>query len=184
MLAKELAALRDTMQHDGIMFCFSGYMTEEVLTGIGSALKKKLEVESADKSTSKGLFSVFVELVQNVIRYSAEYEESAKRPDILDLRYGVLTVGHSAEQYFVACGNVVRSQDAGRLSKGLAHIKGLDKDGLKELYKSTLRGETPEGSKGAGVGFIEIARRAEKGFEYDFQDIDAGRSFFALKAFI
>lgn len=93
-LAKDLAGLRSTMHRDGIMFCFSGYMTEDVLTGIGSALKRKLEAEEADRNTSKGMFSIFVELVQNVIRYSAENEivdtTSGTR---FDLRYGVLTVG-------------------------------------------------------------------------------------------
>lgn len=183
-LARELADLRDTMQNDKIMFCFSGYMTEDVLTGIGGALKKKLELEEADRTTSKSLFSIFVELVQNVIRYSAEFDESPEKPDLMDLRYGVLTVGISDNHYFVACGNLVTRTDADRLSKGLKHIQALDKDGLKALYKETLKGETPEGSKGAGVGFIEIARRAGNGFEYDFESVDDEHAFFAVKAFI
>lgn len=184
MLAQELSDLRDTMQREQVMFCFSGYMTEDVLTGIGSALKKKMEIEDADRSTSKGLFSIFVELVQNVIRYSAEYETAPDKPGLLDLRYGVLTVGLADNHYFVSCGNLVKPHDAKRLADGLKHIQSLDKDGLKALYKETLKGETPEGSKGAGVGFIEIARRATNGFEYDFKDVEDGNTFFALKAFI
>ena len=140
------------------MFCFSGYMTEEILSGIGTALKRKLEIEDAGRSTSKSLFSVFVELVQNVIRYSAEHEVHPREDGLYDLRYGVLTVGRDNDHYFVACGNMVRFKDADRLSSNLAHIKTLDKDGLKALYKETLKGDVPEGSKGAGVGFIEIAR--------------------------
>lgn len=189
MLAEELASLRSHMQRDGIMFCFSGFMTEEILTGIGGALKKKLEIEDADRNTSKSLFSIFVELVQNVIRYSAEHdtlevEEDSEGHGIYDLRYGVLTVGWNDGKYFVSCGNLIEPADAARLSDGLAHIQGLDKEGLKTLYKETLRGGPPKGSKGAGVGFVEIARRATHGFEYDFQKVDQGRTFFALKAFL
>ena len=33
----------------------------------------------------------------------------------------------------------------------------LDADGLKSLYKDILKDEVPEGSKGAGVGFVDIA---------------------------
>lgn len=188
MLAQELASLRNHMQRDGIMFCFSGYMTEEVLTGIGGALKKKLEVEDTNRNTSKSLFSIFVELVQNVIRYSAEGDHTVKTEDdhttIYDLRYGVLTVGRNEGRYFVSCGNLIRPDDANRLSDGLAHIQSLDKEGLKSLYKETLRAGPPEGSKGAGVGFVEIARRASHGFEYDFEPVDGDRTFFALKAYL
>ena len=184
MLAQELSNLRSYMQHNGIMFCFSGFMTEEVLTGIGAALKKKLEIEDADRQTSRGLFSIFVELVQNVIRYSAEKQVREDEPQLLDLRYGVLTVGRAEDEYFVACGNLITNADAKRLGDDLAHIRNLDREGLKALYKETLKGETPEGSKGAGVGFIEIARRAKRGFEFDFHAVDDDRCFFTLKAFI
>jgi len=185
ILVDQLAGLREMMQRENIMFCFSGYMTEEVLSGIGSALKKKMEIETEDRSTSKGLFAIFVELVQNVIRYSAEFDVVHDKSELMDLRYGVLTVGRNdADHFFVACGNLVKLEDAHRLSSGLEHIQSLDKDGLKALYKETLKGETPEGSKGAGVGFIEIARRASHGFEYGFREIDEEHAFFSLKAYI
>lgn len=184
MLARELSNLRAYMQQNGIMFCFSGFMTEDVLSGIGSALKKKLEIEDADLQTSRGLFSIFVELVQNVIRYSAEKEIRQNKPQLLDLRYGVLTVGRTDDEYFVACGNLITKADGERLGRDLAHLKALDRDGLKALYKETLKGEVPEGSKGAGVGFIEIARRAKRGFEYDFHPVEDDRCFFTIKAFI
>lgn len=164
------------------MFCFSGYMTETILTGIAAAVRQKLEVEDADRGTVRGLFSIFVELVQNVIRYSAEKDGRETEDQKIDLRYGVITVGRRGGQYYVACGNVIDNKDVDRLSTGLADILALDQDGLKTLYKQTLKGPTPETSKGAGVGFIEIARRAPNGFDYDFRPLDEKHSFFAVQA--
>ncbi len=184
MLAKDMYDFRGYLQEGGIIFCYSGYVTEEVLTGIGSALKRKLELEDTDRRTTKGLFSVFVEQVQNVIRYSAEGEPKDQADMSMDLLYGVLTVGKVDGKYFVSCGNLVRKSDVNRLDASLDHIQKLDKDGLKALYKKTLKGETPEGSKGAGVGFIDIARRAENGFDYDFARVDDDFSYFCLKAYI
>lgn len=184
MLASELSELRGVMRNQGVMFCFSGYLTEDVLTGIGQALKRKLEADETDFKTAIGLFAIFVELVQNVIRYSAERNPSEKQEDAPDLRYGVLTVGRDKSRYFVACGNMIEPGDTPRLKQDLAHIRSLDKDGLKSLYLKTLKGETPGGSAGAGVGFIDIARRAGKGFDYDFQEMGSGQTFFAMRAFI
>jgi hypothetical protein len=60
----------------------------------------------------------------------------------------------------------------------------MSKDELKVHYKEQLRAEPEEGSKGAGLGFMEIARRASKPIEFDFTEVDADHSFFALKATI
>ena len=72
MLAKETLEFRGYLQNKGIIFCYSGYITEDVLAGIGDAIKRKLEHEKADKRTSRGLFSIFVEQMQNVILSTAE----------------------------------------------------------------------------------------------------------------
>ncbi|MBT3764340.1 MAG: hypothetical protein HOB79_12410 [Rhodospirillaceae bacterium] len=47
MLAKETYDFRGYLQEKGIIFCYSGYITEDVLTGIGNAVKTKLEHEKA-----------------------------------------------------------------------------------------------------------------------------------------
>ena len=101
-----------------------------------------------------------------------------------DLRYGILTIGRLEDSFFVSCGNLIENQDVERLRAALSEVQSLDKEGLKALYKETLRGVTPEGSKGAGVGFIDIARRASNGFDFDFQSVDDKHSFFCLKAFV
>ena len=60
----------------------------------------------------------------------------------------------------------------------------MNKDELKALYKEKLRADPEEGSKGAGLGFMEIARRATQPIEFDFVEVDADYTFFALKATI
>ena len=184
MLAKEMYEFRDLLSDKGIIFCYSGYMTEEVLSGIGQAIRMKLELEEAEKKIARSVFSLFVEQVQNVIRYSAEKEEFLSGEIKKELRYGVLTVGFKGDRFFVSCSNLIEDQDVKRLDENLTHIQTLDAEGLKKLYKETLRGDTPEGSKGAGVGFIDIARRANKGFEFDFMPVSDNRSYFSIKAYV
>ena len=184
MLASDMRNLRNQLETDGILFCYSGYLTEEILTGIGNAIKKKLELEETDKKTARGLFSIFVEQVQNVIRYSSEGVAADDKDDGANLRFGLLAVGESNGKFFVSCANTVNSSDVERLTGQLEHIQSLDRESLMKLYKDILRGETPEGSKGAGVGFVDIARRATHGFEFDFMALDDTHSYFCLKAYV
>lgn len=181
MLASKMLELKQYLKDQGIVFSYSGYMTEDVLMGIGGAIKKKMELDEIDRSKSKSVFSVFVEQVQNVIRYSAEKEVSFTKDQ---LSYGLLTVGEKDDTIFVSCGNLVSAEDVKQLKDSLTEIKQLDKPGLKKLWKKKLKGDPPEGSKGAGVGFVEIARRAKGGIDFDFVEVDRENFFFTLKAYL
>ncbi len=184
MLARDMYEFRDALAAQGVIFCYSGYLTEDTLFGIGSALRKKLELENTDKRRAKDVFAIFIEQIQNVIRYSAEIVGGPPPRVVDELRYGVIAMGVQDGEYFVSCGNKVLTSDVERLRGSLDHIASLDRDGLKALYKKTLRGETPEGSKGAGVGFIDIARKASRGFQFDFCDVDREHAYFVVKAFV
>ena len=180
----QLQSIHNDMLDGGISFCFTGYMSEEMLLGIGNTLKKKFEVDDLDRTTSMSMFSVFVEMVQNVIRYSAENQADDNDPAVIDLRYGILSIGKKDDRNFVACGNLVDKNDVARLSRNLSRLQEMDKKDLRRLFRESLKDEVPEGSKGAGVGFIEIARRAKHGFEFGFEAAEDDREFFTISAYL
>jgi hypothetical protein len=189
MLAGQLMDTRALLHKQGVIFAYSGYVTELVLSGVGEALKQKLTIDDADTKTLRSVFAVFVEQMQNIIRYSAETAQSAPPPAasegaLKEIRYGILTIGKEGDDYVVCAGNLVRRSDVERLRTRLIRIRDMSKDELKALYKEQLRAEPEQGSKGAGLGFMEIARRATKPIEFDFTDVDGDYAFFALKATI
>ena len=80
MLASQLMDLRGMLHSQGVIFAYSGYVTEPVLSGVGEALKQKLTIDDADTKTLRSVFAVFVEQMQNIIRYSAEKAQPALAP--------------------------------------------------------------------------------------------------------
>ncbi|MBF0552771.1 MAG: hypothetical protein HQK60_19840, partial [Deltaproteobacteria bacterium] len=168
MLAEQMLAFRKIHEQEGVILCYCGAVTEQVLLSVGNSLKSKLAIEKTDKNIARSLFAIFVEQTQNVIRYSIEKSEGACNDGNIELAYGLITVGKTDGEYFVACGNLIKKMDVPRLKGDLSLIRSMDKDSLKALYKQTLKGEIPEHSKGAGVGFIDIARKSSRGFEFDF----------------
>jgi hypothetical protein len=187
MLARDLFEFRSQMLTAGTMFAYCGYVTEPVLTGVGDALKQKLAIDDMDTKTTRSVFAVFVEQMQNIIRYSAEKGE--RRPGsadehapVTELRFGIITIGRRADLFVVTAGNLVERADVDELRRRLEHVRQADRDELKAMYKEVLKSEPHEGSKGAGVGFIEIARRASRPIAFDFAEFDDRFSFFALEA--
>ncbi|MCP5367102.1 MAG: hypothetical protein H6907_19975 [Hyphomicrobiales bacterium] len=182
MLAEETDGLRQQLAADNVIFFYDGYLNEEVLTGLGNAVKAKLTMEFQDSRKARNVFSVLVEEVQNIIRHSAAVEHGAEGVAEQELRSGSVAIGRSGDGYFVASGNLVRKEDVGRLRASLEHLKTQDQDGLKQLYRQTLRDEVPMNGTSVGLGFIEIARRSTNGIEFDFVDVDDRHAYFGLRA--
>ena len=166
-----------------MLFCYSGYLNEAVLESIGTAMRLKLENDTSDRKLARTLFSVFVEQVQNVVRYSAEVE-AVDGEGPAELRYGVLAVGKDFEGHFVTVGNLMLATDVPRLREYLSELQNLDKQALTTRYRETQKAPAPEGSKGAGAGFIQIARLATCGIEFGFQEVENRLSFFGLKVML
>lgn len=186
MLAQKLFELRAVLRDAGIMLAYCGYVTEPVLTGVGEALKQKLAIEDMDTKTTRNVFAIFVEQMQNIIRYSAEKESAAGASGagvrVNEIRYGILTIGRNERGFTVKTGNLVHAEDVVRLRPRLEQIATADKATLKALYKEQLKAGPDAFSKGAGVGFVEIARRASAPIVFDFAPVDERFAFFALEA--
>jgi len=156
-----------------IMFFYGGYLNEDVLFGMGQALRTKMLIEGVEPTASRRVFSGFVEQVQNVIRYSDE-KISLRDADVDDeeattLSYGVVAVGDrdDGKKKFVSCCNVIEEQDVERVSISLDKLRGLSRKELGALMRQQLREATPAGSVGAGVGFISIAWEADGNWDYE-----------------
>ena len=78
-------------------------------------------------------------------------------------------------------GNPVRKENIPPLQKALERINGLDKDGLKELYKEIIKNTTISDKGGAGLGFVDMARKSGEKLEWSFADMNDEFSFFCLK---
>lgn len=179
MLAADYLRMKREITGNGIVFSFSGYISEGVLFALGEALKKKLSHDETNGNTVKRVFSVFVEQAQNIIRYSAE-----KLGDDAQISSGMITVGAEEGKFFVVCGNVMRRGDIRQLEERLELLRGMDPVELKAYYLEKIKEPAAPGSMGANIGLIEIARRASEPIQFDFTDIDETSVFYCMKAFI
>jgi len=166
----------------GIFLAFSGPISQELLVEIGEALKNKMKLEEASPTTTTKVFSMLIEQAQNIIRYSNEKVPDASFEDALSS--GILIVGYNSENYYVLCGNKVYNSNVESLTNKLLMLKNMDKIELKRYFKEQRKKPPPKGSKGAGLGFIELARKSVKPIEFNFREIDEEFSFFSLKTYI
>lgn len=178
----KLLDVQNKLRQNGILICFSGKLSQGLIEEYGQAVKKYLETEDRPMNQIFNVFSIFIEQTQNIKNYNAGKEGSAAYGELS--ASAIVTIGKAEDSYFVSSGNLVEDADIARLAETIDAVAGLDKDGLKRLYKEKLRMELPEGSTGAGVGLVDMARKASGPLQYSFTPVAEGISFFTLKALI
>lgn len=179
-MLNNLYELYQDLKLDGIIFCFSGPASQSVVEGIGHALKRKMELEEAGQTTVQRIFSIFVEQMQNIVHYSIERTPADAAHN--GLSHGVVVVGQEDGAFFVICGNKVRASQSKKMLRHLDYLSTLSKEELKAYYKKMRKQESGSESKGAGLGFVEMFRRACEPLEYHVAPIDNDTVFFSVKA--
>ena len=176
----DLHDIYHNIKNDKIVFCYCGPISQATIEGIGNTLRLDLEIEDTKMNISQSIFSVFIEQMQNILNYSAEkiskYTEIEK-----ELRVGVLVICQEIDDFYIYCGNKIYCEDIEKIKYKIDELKCLDKGQLKNLYKERRKNETLEGSKGAGLGLIEMARKSQKPIEYSFKKLDDKFAFFTIK---
>jgi hypothetical protein len=186
-MLQNLYDFKNELNGRGIFFCFSGPVSQDLLVEIGATLKLKMELEEAHNSIALRVFSMVVEQAQNIIHYSAEKcpkEILAGSEKQEELSIGIIAVGYEGEHYFVLCGNRIYNEQVERLNERLSRLEKMDKEELKKFYKEQRKKGPDDKSKGAGLGFIDMAKKASQPIEFAFRKIDEKFSFFSTKTVI
>ncbi len=180
---KSLLQLKNSLNENNIFLCFSGPFSQELLVEIGELLKYKMQSAEASPATIFRVFSILVEQSQNIIRYSADKFLGDKAPED-NYMSGVIAVGFDKDVYFVTAGNKIENADVRCLGDRLTRLQSMDKEELNTLYKTQRKNDAPIDEKTAGLGLIELARKASQPVEFLFEKIDDTFSFFSIKAVI
>ncbi|AXK38710.1 SiaB family protein kinase [Crenobacter cavernae] len=171
---------QDLAREQNVVFYYTGYFSQAVVTAMGDALRQRLNRSDAANVTRRKLFSVFMEMAQNVVHYSAD---PLTESDDHELRRGALWVGESDGHFYVVCANPIERDKVARMQDKLEPLRTMTNADIKALYKEKLRADGEAGSKGAGLGFLTVARDACEPIEFDFVDDDTSTLFY-LKATI
>ncbi|MCE5335522.1 MAG: SiaB family protein kinase [Desulfobacteraceae bacterium] len=173
----ELAQLKEQFNKNGIMICFNGPFSQSIIEEIGKAVKTHLEREKIRKDAMLDVFAVYIEQMQNVKNYLSRTGYPAEVHDS-----AIMTIGRRDGRYVITSGNLTEKSDTAGVTRWIDTIKGLDDEGLKSLYKERIRKSHPPGARGAGVGLIDMARRASNRLSYVVEHIDDVFDFFILTA--
>ncbi len=177
-----LFELKERLNEAGAHITFCGSFSHSIIEELGTAVREYLASSAIQKSAMMDVFSVYVEAAQNVRNYTEA--RLAAGADVRDAQASILVIARSGEHYEVHAGNVVEPVDAAALTERIDALRTLDRAALKAAFKAQLHVERPSEGGTAGLGLIEMARRASAPLGYELTPLPDGRSYFSLRVVV
>lgn len=168
--------LHHTMLSQKLILVYQGDFTQETTKSILAMAERNIDSTGEDSSIKRKVFNVMVESLQNIVKHSDELVDGETKSHA-----ALFLIGREKNRYTIMSGNPIRKTNIKPLKDKLELINGLDKDGLKELYKEIIKNTTISDKGGAGLGFVDMARKSGEKLEFVFPDMSDEYCFFCLK---
>ncbi|MBF0266706.1 MAG: hypothetical protein HQL46_15695 [Gammaproteobacteria bacterium] len=163
----QVNSLESILDTEGIVFLsYGGFLTQSLIAGMVEALELEAESHGLKMNVSNNIMTVFIELAQNMMNYSKKLtnEHSDFDPK------GMIIVGYDKnnEDYYLFSRNLITKKDKEVIEPKIKQVIPMEKDELKQLYRELRKSGQHKHKKGAGIGFVEIARRSDN-MQYTFE---------------
>lgn len=169
-------SFHESMEDHNVLLVYEGEITHQITKAFTSLTETNMEVDEEAHSTQKKVFHVMVECLQNIGKHADHLVDG----EILKDGKGSFLLSKDDESYFITTGNLVVGEKINGMIEVLDRINSLDRDGLKKLYKQQIKEGRLSNKGGAGLGFIDIAKKTGNILHYTFIPVNDAFSFFVL----
>lgn len=174
----ELASYYNQLQSKDILLSYKGAFTNDLLNCLLNLTESKLDVLDGKKSLKKKVYTIVVEVLQNIYHH---FDPVYFKSDLDDLEAVTFLIGKENEEYNILAGNYVENSKIKFLKSVIDELNSLSADELKDRYRHALDTGSFTDKGGAGLGMLFIARKSIGKIEYIVKDADYNHSFFSLK---
>lgn len=167
--------IQNIVEQDGIIFLtYGGFLTQTLISGMTEALEKEAEYYKLNMGVSSNIYTIFIELSQNVMNYSKNKEKDSREIQ----SEGLIVVGKDDDlNYYIHSQNIITKSDKDKIEPKLEEINLLSKDEIKKRYRELRRSGKDSHGKGGGIGFYEIAKRSDT-ISFEFKVINEDKYYF------
>lgn len=171
---KSVTQLERMMAENDIYLILSGHISPDIGKEVLSFTEAKLASEDVESNIRRRIFSILVEILENVSKYTPGKD--------LEEKYGmpVAIIRMEDEDYTLTTGNLMLTSEVENLKEKLETINKYDKLGLKELFRQSLLGQNISTDSTGNMGLIDMARKSGSALVYEFEKVNETYSYYTL----
>ena len=163
---KSVSHIERLMAENRIYLIWSGHISSDVEKEVLSFTETRLVEEDVEVNLRRRIFSILVEILENVGKYSPGKEAERE----FGMPVAMIRVEH--EVYTLTTGNLIQNENVEILKEKLEIINKFDKKGLKELFRTSLSGQTVKSESTGNMGLIDMAMKSGSQLEYKFEKVN------------
>ncbi|HVN58960.1 MAG TPA: SiaB family protein kinase [Bacteroidales bacterium] len=171
---KAVAQLERLMAENNVYLIWSGHLSSEVEKEVLSFTETKLTEEDIDSKLRRKVFSILIESLENVAKYSPGRDQEEK------FGMPVAMIRLTGHVYLVTTGNLVENDKIKPLQDKLDLINSCDRASLKELFRQALINQDLNSDSTGNMGLIEMARKSGNKLQYQFDRVNDHYSYYML----
>jgi len=179
-----ITKLANHYEDDKILFSYNGVISQIFVKGIKNLINGTLITHNnnIEATILRKLFEISVEQLQNIMSYS---KNNIQKDQTTYESEGLCILGYCTQndKYFITTLNHIEKEDKDKLEQKLTKVNDMDSKEQRKYLRELLRSGVDSHSRGAGVGFLEIARRSSEKLKYSFEETIDGL-FFELTIYI
>nr|WP_090136169.1 SiaB family protein kinase [Kosakonia oryziphila] len=176
-----LLPLFTLQRQNAVELFYTGYFSQQHIVSLGEVIRAWLDKHESSAVTRRKLFSAFIEMGQNIVRYSADDRFLSTIEH--ELRFGSVCFHMDQTNYYLETANLVGPEASTLLQTNLEVLRGMSQAEIRDAWKQGLKNEAPATSKGANIGLLTMARDTSVPLEYRIHPLAASSlSAFHLKA--
>jgi hypothetical protein len=171
---KAVAQLERLMAENSVHLIWSGHFSSDVGKEVLSFTETKLSEQDVDSGVRRKVFSILVETLENVAKYSPGLEPEEK--------YGmpVAMIRLDSGTYSLSTGNLILNDKIAPLKEKLDEINNCNRAELKELFKKALSEQSIDSESTGNLGLLEMARKSGNKLQYQFDKVNDQYSYYML----
>lgn len=146
------------------ILAFQGTFSQDVIVSLGDILKNELAGFTSGAIVNR-TFGIFVEMAQNVLHYSIARKHTDSGANV---GVGSILVARTDQNLVVMTSNLIAPEHMPGIKRRFKEINQMEPEELKNIYQIKRRNQYHEGSFGAGLGLMDIARRSGQRLGHGF----------------
>ena len=157
------------------IYSYLGTISQKGLDSILSTVESTLSRETIPNLAKKKIFNILVEGLQNIFFYHKKVKA------LVSLKEAFVLVNQNSGHCNIAIGNYMFKEDVEGVKSRIETVNKLDRDELRDLYRGVLDVGGKSEVGGAGLGFIDMAKRSSSQLISNFYPVDNKFVLFTLE---
>lgn len=130
----------------------------------------------------ENLLTILGELTQNIIKYGMQMPHDKNLTSIYEALI-MINYDTRKDKYFVTTGNIISQEKLRAVKESIHEANSLSKEEIRQLYRERRRTGEKAHNRGAGIGFLELAKRSSEKMEYKLHKMSDEYSYFLIRVY-